>query len=142
MPNRPSDAELAKLLREAAGMIDHLKPRNVRDSYAERVFAENSLRAAADALGAAPQNAEWTCHVCRSVQVDGEKYCANEDCPSHKEAAPQPARLTPEQWREAVERARRDLAANWDKEHAKYAHLSDEVDEALRAAFPTLYPED
>lgn len=26
----------------------------------------------------------WTCHACKSVQVDGEDFCANEDCPSHE----------------------------------------------------------
>lgn len=110
MPNRPSDAELAKLLRTAAIYAHHFK---AEDTMSRRIADHDEQRftAAADAL----------------------------------DAAPQPARLTHDEWDSAEDRATAGYLA-WLPEDGIRMHSERHIREAVRyamiCAFPTLHPED
>lgn len=125
---RPTDAELARLLRDFAELRDDWSNGKSSDwdDYTER------LRTMADAL----------------EDQHRADYCADCDQPN-RDCACAPARLTPEQWQEAVERAATKMFDGGFLSEIPPSVLQAETEMdicrivanlSIRAAFPHLAP--
>lgn len=164
MPNRPSDAELAKLLGESAMTIHRLARLVVPEVAEDARKVRDRAAAAADALDAALQPPDaWQVfslttgkllRLAETYPLTDEQAATIGERVAPLYTAPQvPPRLTPEQWQEAVTKgaaAMHDMILHHEDPHYSDAQTTEltrmawksRSECALRAAFPTLHPED